>query len=202
MAYCKKVVYRPTLFSRCSPVEHQNRLAGKSKLLVVWQQTNFRLLSDICPKPYLENWIFPYPHRQRMAFDDRREKLTTQNMWQELRQSSQLIDCPERDLIGSRGLLCCQRSKNGRKNSFRGVQRKMKNLLESSTLMKDYHAFKGMPSFTMYTNPVGQRDPAQYFAAMKWSLNIKQARKHFISFKSFHDKIEEESKIYVQKYFS
>ena len=38
-----------------------------------------------------------------MAFDDRREKLTTQNMWQELRQSSQLIDCPERDLIGSRG---------------------------------------------------------------------------------------------------
>ena len=54
--------------------------------------------------------------------------------------------------------------------------------------MKDYHAFKGMPLFTMYTNPVGQRDPAQYFAMMKWSLNIKQARKHFISFKSFHDR--------------
>ena len=48
--------------------------------------------------------------------------------------------------------------------------------------MKDIHAFKGMPSFNMYTSPVGQRDPAQYFATMKLSLNIKQASKHFFFF--------------------
>ena len=169
------------------------------------------MLPAICPKPYFENWIFPYPYWQRMAFDDRR-KLATKNMWQELCQSSQLIDYPERDLIVSRGLLCCLTHMTPwwmlnfmpafTKRPEELIQRPSK---ENKIFYREVHRWKtstrsrGCPR-SLYTQIQLDKEIPFNTTSQRWNLNIKQARKHFISFQSFNDR-GEETKIYVQNYF-